>query len=173
MNNLPHRFIQITATACAVFTLSGTAQAVDLRSWDQKIDQASKRFVVLAAFNSEAVLDKETQLVWQRAISAEPTTWASSSHRCLISGAGGRWGWRLPTFSELASLTADGALPAGHPFNGITDQVNLWTATSNQTDGSFAYSVQFRPYNLVLQQYKTTNNHRLCVRGIGSQDGIS
>src|SRR5215813_14310693 len=34
-------------------------------SWDQTLP-ASTRFIVLSNFNSEAVLDRETGLVWQR-----------------------------------------------------------------------------------------------------------
>jgi hypothetical protein len=36
------------------------ANAVDLRSWDQKFNNAANRFIVLTAFNDEAVLDKES-----------------------------------------------------------------------------------------------------------------
>jgi len=37
-----------------------------LKSWSREIKDATKRFEVLDRFNDEAVLDRETQLVWQR-----------------------------------------------------------------------------------------------------------
>ena len=54
------------------------AQAVDavgpyyaLPSWDRKM-AAVNRFVVLTNWNSEAVLDKETGLVWERSPANTP-----------------------------------------------------------------------------------------------------
>src|SRR4030095_6393630 len=46
--------------------LANHARAVDLRDWGRKYDNASERFVVLADFNNEAVLDRETPLAWLR-----------------------------------------------------------------------------------------------------------
>src|SRR5262245_20100473 len=50
-------------------------------SWDQTVPCTSPsncpRFVVLANFNSEAVLDRETRLVWERAPSTSTFPWSS------------------------------------------------------------------------------------------------
>ena len=43
-------------------------------SWDKHIDGPG-RFKILAPFDSAAVLDKETGLVWQRAISPDTRVW--------------------------------------------------------------------------------------------------
>jgi hypothetical protein len=43
-----------------------------LKSWSRKINDATKRFEVLDSFNAEAVLDRETQLVWQREPQDQP-----------------------------------------------------------------------------------------------------
>lgn len=37
-----------------------------LKSWSNIIPNANRRFVVLGDFNSEAVLDRETGLVWEK-----------------------------------------------------------------------------------------------------------
>jgi hypothetical protein len=37
-----------------------------LKSWSRRINDATERFEVLEKFKNEAVLDRETQLVWQR-----------------------------------------------------------------------------------------------------------
>ena len=94
------KFIAAMVFACGI---GAEANAVDIRSWDQRIDDATKRFVVLAAFNNQAVLDKETQLVWQRQ-TASPQTWYVAMEGCLLASIGGRDGWRLPSMSELSSL---------------------------------------------------------------------
>ena len=59
---------------CAALALPSNAGAVDLRDWGRKYDNASERFELLASFNNEAVLDKETQLVWRRSASSA-TSW--------------------------------------------------------------------------------------------------
>ena len=92
-------------------------------SWDQTLP-ASTRFVVLSNMNSEAVLDRETGLVWQRAPSASGVDWGAASEMCLASTTGNRGGWRLPTVNELARLfdptvTSGIPLPPGHPFTGL------------------------------------------------------
>ena len=125
MNNPLRRFTsRIAAVALALCAYAGTAaQAVDLRSWDQKIDSASQRFVVLSSFNDQAVLDKETQLVWQRAPGTQNILYSDAVLRCGRAFLGSRAGWRLPTSAELMSLidpsitnTQLVGLPPGHPF---------------------------------------------------------
>ena len=61
-----HRIAATVAAAYAGLALTSTAGAVDMREWGRKYNIASERFVVLTSFNNEAVLDKETQLVWHR-----------------------------------------------------------------------------------------------------------
>jgi hypothetical protein len=118
--------------AVSATLLAGTAQAVDLRSWDQRINVASNRFIVLASFKNQAVLDKETQLVWQR--SPDPTLrqWESADFECARAAIGGRYGWRLPSRSEVMTLldpaaTGSVKLPVGHPFIGIVGGSWYWT----------------------------------------------
>ncbi|PYM51037.1 MAG: hypothetical protein DME14_03980 [Candidatus Rokuibacteriota bacterium] len=94
-------------------------------SWDQKLP-GSARFVLLSDWNNEAVLDRETGLVWQKAPDAFKTSWTLNDQFCNINNPsrGNRFGWRLPTSSELTSLIEwqNGVvgsfiiLPPGHPF---------------------------------------------------------
>src|SRR4029077_17118585 len=53
------------ANAEAESKKSGGEEADQTLSWD-KVLSASQRFVVLAAFGNDAVLDKETGLVWEK-----------------------------------------------------------------------------------------------------------
>ncbi len=97
-------------------------------SWDQTLPVAT-RFIVLSNMNSEAVLDRETGLVWERTPSALSTFTQNTANRhCQHLKTGGRMGWRMPQTAELFSLLdpstinnsfgQPAALPDGHPFVG-------------------------------------------------------
>lgn len=162
------------AAACAGLTLAGSVHAVDMRSWDQKIDDATKRYVVLATFNNQAVLDKETQLVWFRQ-PAGAMAWNAAVQFCLVSNVAGRSGWRLPSFSELSSLLGVGArLPAGHPFTGMPSSPGFFWSSTSDYDVSRAVMRQLTNLEPVYARTtpKTFTNHVLCVRGNGAADGF-
>lgn len=102
-------------------------------SWSQILTPPA-RFIVLANMKSEAVLDRETGLVWQRAPSEARATYQSSLQKCAFAFTGGRFGWRVPRLEELMSLLdtagspAPPFLPVGHPFT-IPSQFGLWSST--------------------------------------------
>jgi len=144
-------------TMLAMFGLIATPAAADgvgpyyaNPSWDQTLP-ASTRFVVLSNFNSQAVLDRETGLVWEKSptqlgfsSSTDPLIqlpWSYVKFGCLSRKTGGRFGWRLPTVDELASLLDPSvplpgpALPAGHPFTNVQASA-YWTATQETSLGS-------------------------------------
>lgn len=170
-----HRFLRQCAAATAALIVAGTAQAVDLRSWDQKINAASNRFIVLASFNSEAVLDKETQLVWERTPNASLVTQFSATQSCMGRTTGGRRGWRLPSFHEMASLAnpsaASGslALPAGHPFKAVANG-RYWTATElrdSSLASSYTYTVNLGAGGFLNYWPSGNSEYHWCVRGGG------
>jgi len=108
-------------------------------SWDQKLQCDTQatclRFVVLANWNNEAVLDRETGLVWERSPSA--VKFPLDNTHCLSEvSAGGRRGWRTPTVNELSSLLDPSAnspaLPPGHPFQNVQFGFleEYWTTTA-------------------------------------------
>jgi len=146
------------AGLCCTFADEASAQAsvngpyYATPSWDQTLP-ASSRFLVLANFNAEAVLDRETGLVWQRtldSLAALPGTYAD---RCLQAKIGGRLGWRLPTLPEFASLfdampMAVPPLPPGHPFLGFptTGRTSLVTST-NFTGGGFPAAIFYENFH--------------------------
>jgi hypothetical protein len=146
-------------------------------SWDQTLP-ATQRFIVLSNMNNEAVLDRETGLVWQRTpgTSFAPTwRWDQAQDACHMLGGvstmpttTGRLGWRLPSLEELGSLVdltqANPALPPGHPFLGV-ENVPYWTATSNQAEtGLDGFSVNFATGTIDFTPKETTFNHIWCVR---------
>ncbi|MFY9269268.1 MAG: DUF1566 domain-containing protein [Candidatus Manganitrophaceae bacterium] len=97
--------------------------------WSKKLP-AAKRFKLV--LDGEAVLDKETGLVWERS----PNTvknWGDAIVHCRQKAIGGRKGWRLPTIEELASLVdptrSSPALPSGHPFILPTPTGEYWSST--------------------------------------------
>jgi hypothetical protein len=85
--------------------------------------------------NNEAVLDRETGLVWERHVSSGGVfNWVGS--QCTFFVVGGVEGWRLPTLAELNSLVEEVAsppwLPPGHPFTNVHPTDPYWTSTKDE-----------------------------------------
>ena len=138
-------------------------------SWDQQLPAAT-RFIVLSNWNNDAVLDRETGLVWERAPDRTRYQWHAAHFHCINSVLGGRRAWRLPTLQELASLVDPTVgdpgpfLPPGHPFTNLSG-FEYWSATSNADNPSSAYTVTFRLGGLTAGWSKTNDWVVWCVRG--------
>ena len=145
-------------------------------SWDQKLQcdttATCPRFVVLANWNSEAVLDRETGLVWEKSPELTLRDWQTALGVCNQKALGGRRGWRLPSVQELAALTDPttftAALPAGHPFVGVQSSVAqlpfYWSATTSASSTLSAWIVSF--FNGLPQRtLKSGSLNVWCVRG--------
>ncbi len=159
---------------CAALALTASsAGAVSLQTWDKVINDGVKRFKVLSQFGDEAVLDKETGLVWQRSPSPTNTAeWGSSAALCLGTPIGGRRGWRLPSTWELMTLKdpaqSNPALPPGHPFQDIVTTDVYWTSTASLVTAASAHAVSFSSGGAGIQTNSKTNEElRWCVRGPG------
>jgi len=139
-------------------------------AWSQKLP-AEQRFVLV--LDGEAVLDKETGLVWERDVSSGTPHWYDAIVYCTSLTKGGRNGWHLPTIEQLASLldmSVDSPkLPEGHPFLGVLPHA-YWSATTDASNGNLALSVGFNR-GLVFSFDKTALRRVWCVRGGQSHDG--
>jgi len=95
-------------------------------------------------YDDDAVLDKETGLVWQRMRVNEISSWPEACEWCMGRETGRRKGWRLPAVEELQTLVdTDVAghdfdppipvLPPGHPFLGeaFEEIPAVWTTSSD------------------------------------------
>jgi hypothetical protein len=138
--------------------------------WDKRVD-SPKRLKVLKAFNSEAVLDQETGVVWARD-SSGTTAWPAAFSTCVNENIGGRGGWRLPTAYEMRSLvrlTGTG-LPDGHPFEIPLN--SYWTSTTvaGNTGNAYIGDVDNSGSAFFFRD-KTETAGIWCVRGgIGADD---
>lgn len=141
-------------------------------TWSQKIPGG--RFVVMTDWNNEAVLDKETGLVWQRTPSPAHTNQFNAIASCEIANIGGRYGWRLPFVHELASLldpTVTGSGPfvsGGHPFTvpGMVGDTVYWSASSDPANPvNQAMVVTFYSSPSVGPAPKLNQYYVWCVRG--------
>lgn len=127
----------------------------------------------MPAFNSDAVLDKNTGLVWEKSPTttvATPEQWFLARVTCAtIKTVGGQKGWRLPSMPELSSLVdpsvASGGptLPPGHPFLNVQNTF-YWSATTNAENSTVAWLVDFGTGN-VGGSGKTNSFQVWCVRG--------
>ncbi|HUK35093.1 MAG TPA: DUF1566 domain-containing protein [Vicinamibacterales bacterium] len=148
-------------------------------SFDQKLQcdttASCPRFVVLSNWSNEAVLDRETGLVWQQNPSSQSMTWGIAmqgflSESCLLAHDGGRRGWRMPTIEELQTLGDGtgglGLLPAGHPF-GANAVAQFWSATSSQlvSGDALVWTFGFPSIGTTFGADAKTNSHSVwCVR---------
>ncbi len=135
-------------------------------SWHQ-ILPADKRFVL--AMNDEAVLDKETGLVWARNANLfGEKSWHIAQSDCCNVIIGGRKGWRIPTIDELTSLVdttqSAPALPSGHPFINVQSD-GYWSGTSNVNDTDRGWSVLMNTGFATEYGVKTGLNYVWPVRG--------
>jgi len=141
-------------------------------SWDQTLPAAT-RFIVLANFNNEAVLDRETGLVWWRSPQAERDSFRGAYPTCFGAITGGRSGWRLPTLVEFFTLLDFHAptiprFPAGHPFTGFSSiDTTFWTTTVSPNGGDQYRYVVGTGYTYGVRSDLTGRESVLCVRGGG------
>jgi hypothetical protein len=92
----------LAAPAAAQLSTTANGPYYATPSWDQKL--TTNRFVILANWNSEAVLDRETGLVWEKKPKDFLADLSFSALSCHLTSTGGRRGWRLPRAEELSSL---------------------------------------------------------------------
>jgi Protein of unknown function (DUF1566) len=159
--------VGLGVTVAALLWFVDPAGAIPLESWDDKIPNANHRFKVLTEFGGAAVLDKETQLVWEQ--SPQPTIhdWNAARLQCTSRTTGGRKGWRLPSVHELASLVdpnaSNPALPLGHPFTNVQSEI-FWSATPEPFSSPFSWIVVF-DFGGVGFNHMSSLLHVWCVRG--------
>jgi hypothetical protein len=160
-------------------TLAQTAQGTYLAgpAWNQKL-APNVRFVILSNFGNEAVLDRETGLVWARQ-SVEPASWGRVFSTCAWLNIGDRGGWRMPKFAELQSLLdystvpplVGAGFPVGHPFMVTLDSnpIRRFFWTADQYPPNAGSGVQFLVLNMAFgfeESVVSTNEYgTLCVRG--------
>jgi Protein of unknown function (DUF1566) len=168
----------------------GRAAGMPVPTWDRQIE-GPRRFQVLRDFDDEAVLDRETGLVWERfpsdlngdqviTIPDDESDWIGARGACVEKDVGNRKGWRLPAIYELLSLVdpsvpnADAPkLPEGHPFIDVQSPGNYWSATTDALEPEIggclpsnpcAWSMDFFG-NATPAGQKVTFAFVWCVRG--------
>ena len=146
-------------------TQEGTANTVDWVDYEP-----NPRFAIYdpgtpGDETDDAVLDKETGLVWQKRLGPFMNWYEAITH-CYDCTAGGRKGWRVPSMEELSSLIDPNqeypALPADHPFSNL--QTFYWSATTNADDATQAWYVHFYQGSTNYRD-KTFDAYVWCVRG--------
>ena len=127
-------------------TYSSRICSQTILSWHQIIPTAERFELVM---NDEAVLDRETGLVWQRTTSDTTQSWYDAqlySYDLIINN---RKGWRLPTEDELATLLdttqSDPMLPDGHLFTNVKHEMRdaYWSSTTCSENTDNAWNIYF------------------------------
>lgn len=156
---------------CWTMGIAGDFYVVPVKkqqSWDRKITGSARFRLVL---DNEAVLDRETGLVWQRATDNDKKKWTDTEEddacaHCYKLEVGGRKGWRLPTIEELATLVdtsnLDPALPTGHLFTNVKTGY-YWSSSTYASYPDDAWYVSFYS-GFVNYSAKTNSYYVRCVR---------
>ena len=134
--------------------------------WDQNLP-AAQRFVVLATFNNEAVLDKNTGLVWEQAPDVTPTNWFGAALICVNKTVGGTVGWRLPSVAELRSVQDPTLPPPFVPtsiFTGVQLNNSYWSSSTDSSDGAWTVAFNFNKF-IVVRVVVNGFLQVWCVRG--------
>lgn len=131
-----------------------------------------QRYVVV--MNGQAVLDKETGLVWERAPRRRESNWASAFSHCEITTTGDRLGWRLPSIQEAKSLGVKGVFEDAAPFDlDCADDAcysgGYWSSTTVVSDSTQA-RVWLPPNGNLGTALKNGSFWVACVRGGHSSD---
>jgi len=139
-----------------------------IQNW-QKTHPAAQRFVMLSTFNDDAVLDKETGLVWEKSPEATTVTWNTARTTCVKRTVGGQKGWRLPSPAEMRSLVGPAVdapgpnLPPGHPFLNV-QSTSYWSVVPEEDLPSYGRYLDAFLGN-VLSLIKIYTFPVWCVRG--------
>jgi len=165
--------LNFEAVAAPASSNTTTAPCSAEPAWDQKLDPA-KRFLVLADWFNEAVLDKETGLVWEKTTASDQRHWTDgigldgARRYCIARGVGGRKGWRLPSIAELTSLLeatpTNPSLPQGHPFS-IQPTGSYWSATTSAENSTDAWVVNLSTGHPSTSDKAIGSYQAWCVRG--------
>lgn len=141
-------------------------------SWDQTLPAAT-RFLILTNMASQAVLDRETGLVWEQSPDVTQRGWLDAHAHCIALTKGGRTGWRLPRVQELYSLNDPSVafpgptLPAGHPFSNVQTggiAQGYWTSTAATSAETLAWFIDFTA-GIAAVNPKNAAYWVWCVRG--------
>jgi hypothetical protein len=164
--------ISLTVTPCSAS--GGAGNCTDCPdAWSKVIPDANDRFELV--MNGEAVLDRETCLVWEQSPTTERFAWNTALEHCFRTGVGGHGGWRLPTIEELASLNmcrsegdcsqSNPTLPSGYDnfFSNVQSSF-YWSSTTYARIPSDAWGVNFMN-GFMSGDGKTERDHVWCVRG--------
>ncbi|HKY63003.1 MAG TPA: DUF1566 domain-containing protein [bacterium] len=144
-----------------------TLWANALRPWTPV--PVESRFVVLQSLAGLAVLDRMTNLIWEKSPSeGSGAGWANSIRLCNDRSLGG-FGWRLPKIEELHTLADFDGVVAGAPFEHVDPNVYYISAsevpTDNGSGSTQAFAVKFGVSGTHLIS-KSTESHRVwCVKG--------
>lgn len=139
-----------------------------IKNW-QEAHPSAERFLILSEFRDEAVLDKDTSLIWEIAPQATSVTWNEARLTCAKRVTGGQRGWRLPAPAEMRSLVGPAVdspipnIPPGHPFLNI-QPTSYWTVVSEANQPSYAKYVDAFLGN-VLSFLQIYTYPVWCVRG--------
>ena len=112
------------------------------------------------------VTDTSTGLMWQQSTGSATYTWDQAKAYCVDLDLGGKSDWRLPTRNELQSMVDyTKKNPSINPsFFPGTVAANHWTSTTNASNTSNAWGINFYNGNASCDYMKTSAYYVRAVR---------
>jgi uncharacterized protein DUF1566 len=113
----------------------------------------------------DVIIDRITNLVWQRAVPAESGEWAGAEAYCAALELDGHDDWRLPTRIELVSLVNFAAGAIDRTIFVDTPEGNFWSCSPLAGNQLHAWVVDFtRGSGATFSNDLEHQNYTRCVR---------
>lgn len=116
--------------------------------------------------SADIVVDKVTQLAWQKVASTNTVSFAQAEAYCSQLTLAGRTDWRVPSRLELVSIIDFAQSRSGNIDNGAfpADLAVFWACTAGPASPLVAWTVDFGQA-IVITQDKLTQSRVRCVAG--------
>lgn len=164
-----HRITFLSVFLTAALLLPSISALAKEGSWGAIV--SGSRFQELTNFNNEAVLDRETGLIWEKNGAVSDNIPNNTFLYCYGKNVAGKMGWRLPKIEEVTSLFNGSTFAALGSINIDPNPSYVETGSPDtDTPGLRYYYSRATMSVQTIDPDNMSSNSRvvLCVRGGGN-----
>ncbi len=115
--------------------------------------------------SNSIVTDNDKHLQWTDKDKIR-LTWSETIDYCTNLNLDGKGDWRMPNINELMSITDYTKTTLIDSAFIVKVYTMYWSSTSDSTDESRAYTIEFNPYGNIVSEAKNKLNFVRCVRTV-------